>query len=209
MNLPNWLTLLRIILIPVFITLLLKFKESGVDSYRWWTTLTFVIAIITDALDGAIARVKNKKTELGTILDPLADKLLLLSGIIILSLDIPGLARLPIWVPISVLSRDFILIIGSVIIYMINNQINVKPNLLGKTTTFFQMATVLWILLGISYPFFVWRIAGSLTILSGLVYIRTGIRQLNSTQKSVPSDKLPHGEISNEDCSNRWKTECW
>jgi len=186
-NLPNWLTLLRIILTPVFIIFLLKFKENGVEFYRWAATLTFIVAVISDALDGAIARLRNEKTELGTILDPLADKLLLLSGIIILSLKIPGLVKLPMWVPISILSRDFILVIGSVVIYMINNRIDVKPNLLGKTTTFFQMATVLWILLGVPHPFFIWRITGSLTIFSGLVYIRTGIQQLNNIQESVPN----------------------
>lgn len=139
----------------------------------------FFIAVLSDAVDGAIARLRKQKTALGALLDPLADKLLLLSSVILLSLPIIGLTKLPIWIPVTFISRDLILIFGAIVIYIHNNELTVKPNLFGKVTTFFQMLTILWILIQLPYPNMIWRIAGFLTVISGIVYVYQGSKQLS------------------------------
>lgn len=178
MNLPNWITIIRILLIPFFIALLLKYRQVHVEYLRYYAIGIFLLAVITDALDGAIARLRHKKTQLGTLLDPLADKLLLLSAVLFLSTPIPGFTQLPIWILVTFISRDLILIFGTIVIYMQNQKITVRPNILGKVTTFSQMMTVLWLLFRFSHPQIVWRISGLLTIASGIIYLYEGSKQL-------------------------------
>ena len=182
MNLPNWITILRIVLIPFFIGLMLKYKETGLEYYRYYSILVFGTAVISDAVDGAIARIRHQKTQLGALLDPLADKLLLLSAVLLLSVPIQGLAYLPVWIPVTFISRDFLLIFGGIVIYIHSQKLTVKPNLLGKITTCSQMLTVIWILLQLPLPYLIWRSAGILTILSGLVYLWQGSKQLNNVK---------------------------
>ena len=174
MNLPNWITILRIVLIPFFVALLLKYKQTNLEYYRYYAIFVFGIAVISDAVDGAIARIRHQKTQLGALLDPLADKLLLLSAVLLLSVPIQGLVHLPVWIPVTFISRDLILIFGGVVIYINNQELMVKPNLLGKVTTCSQMLTVIWILLQLPLPYLIWRSAGILTILSGAVYLWQG-----------------------------------
>jgi len=102
MNIPNSLTILRILLIPCYIGLLIYGKFD-------YALIVLLVAGLTDALDGAIARMKNQYTRLGAVLDPLADKLLLTSGFITLSM----IHLIPSWVTILVVSRDVILMLGS------------------------------------------------------------------------------------------------
>lgn len=179
MNLPNWITLLRILLIPFFVAVLLKYRQVCLPYLRYYAILIFSLAILTDALDGTIARMKHKKTQLGALLDPLADKLLLLSAVFLLSIPIRGLAQLPIWVLVTFISRDLMLIFGAVVVYMQNQKLTVRPNLLGKITTFTQMLTIIWILFLLPLPHIVWRIAGFCTILSGAIYLYKGSKQLS------------------------------
>lgn len=178
MNLPNWITLLRILLIPFFVAMLLKYRQMGLEYFRYYAIGIFILAVITDAVDGAIARIRREKTQLGMLLDPLADKLLLLSAVLLLSMPITGLKQLPIWIPVTFISRDLLLIFGTIVVYMQNQKITVKPNLLGKITTFSQMITVLWLLLRFPLPHIIWRLAGLFTILSGIFYLYKGSKQL-------------------------------
>lgn len=178
MNLSNWITLLRILLIPFFVAMLLKYRQMQLEHFRLYAIFIFGLAVVTDALDGAIARIRHKKTQLGTLLDPLADKLLLLSAVLLLSIPISGLRQLPIWIPVTFISRDLMLIFGAIVVYMQNQKITVKPNLLGKVTTFTQMLTVIWVLLLFPFPQIVWRTAGFFTILSGVFYLYKGSKQL-------------------------------
>lgn len=182
MNLPNWITIFRILLIPFFVTMILKYRQMHIEYYRYYAICIFLLAIISDAVDGAIARIRHKKTQLGTLLDPLADKLLLLSAILLLSISIPGFKQLPIWVLVTFISRDLILIFGAIVVYLNNQKLTIKPNLLGKITTFSQMVTVMWILLQFPQPQDIWRIAGIFTILSGVLYLYKGSKQLNKSQ---------------------------
>lgn len=182
MNLPNWIALLRIVLIPFFVAMLLKYRQAHLEYYRYYAIIIFVLAVVTDALDGTIARVRHKKTQLGTLLDPLADKLLLLSAVLLLSIPIAGIQQLPIGVLVTFISRDLILIFGAIVIYMQNQKLIVRPNILGKATTFTQMLTVIWILFRFPFPQIIWRIAALLTLLSGTFYLYTGSKQLGKTQ---------------------------
>ncbi len=131
MNLPNYITLLRIVLIPFFINFM-------VYGYNREALIVFVVACITDALDGLIARLTNTQTKLGAFLDPMADKLLIISAFVTLVL----LEMLPVWLVIIVVSRDVILVLGSIALYFTGHNFVAKPSLIGKTTTVLQLVTV-------------------------------------------------------------------
>lgn len=179
MNIPNWITISRILMIPFFVAMMLKYKETQLEYFRYYAVAIFLFASLTDALDGAIARISRTKTQLGTILDPFADKMLLVSAVVLLSIPIPGIRHLPIWVLVAFISRDLILIFGAIIIYIQNHALIIRPNILGKITTFSQMLTVVWILFCLPLPNLVWRVAGLLTILSGFMYVYNGSKQLS------------------------------
>ncbi|GKS57177.1 CDP-diacylglycerol--glycerol-3-phosphate 3-phosphatidyltransferase [Nitrospira sp.] len=136
MNLPNSLTALRILMIPVFVGLLVYDQPDR-------ALIVLVLAGITDALDGAIARVTNQRTPLGEVLDPLADKLLLVAGFVTLSV----LHMVPSWVAIVVVSRDLILIIGTMVARLTDSPLDIKPTILGKGTTALQLLYLVLVLL--------------------------------------------------------------
>ncbi|MFH1459236.1 MAG: CDP-diacylglycerol--glycerol-3-phosphate 3-phosphatidyltransferase [Candidatus Omnitrophota bacterium] len=175
MNLANWISIFRIILIPIFISTIVYYSP-GKDYLRFLALIIFVTAVLSDGIDGYIARTKKLKTRLGSFLDPLADKLLLSSSFITLALahNIPLEIRLPLWVPILVLSRDIILTLGSLLIHVITGDLKITPSILGKLTTFFQMVTIVCILLQYHFSFIVWHIAVFFTIVSGFDYIIKG-----------------------------------
>lgn len=181
MNLANKITITRILLIPFFVMSLMIYKPySGFISYLPF--LIFFICVLTDALDGFIARRFNQKTKLGTILDPIADKLLLLTAFISLTFFsiFPTELKIPTWVFLIIISRDILIMLGSVIIVFMTGDLHIKPSWLGKITTFFQMLTVVLILLQIKKSFIAWNIAAIFTILSGIDYLLRGSRMLNS-----------------------------
>ena len=175
MNLANRITILRILLIPFFIASVLYSKlEIAI--------LIFIIASITDGIDGYIARTRGQRTELGKILDPIADKLLILSALICLSVakSIPPNLKLPPYVPIIIISRDAIIVLGVLLIYFIKGHLEVKPTTVSKVTTFFQMLTVVAILLRSGFSPLIWNIAVGFTIVSGVNYFIKGSRILNA-----------------------------
>lgn len=180
MNLANKISIARIILIPFFIA-------SIVYSKMELALVFFIIAVITDGVDGFIARALKQKTELGTILDPMADKLLLISAYICLSIvtTIPPQLKLPPYVPIIVISRDAIIVLGSIVIHMITGELKVAPSILGKVTTFFQMITIVSILIKYNSSFIIWNIAVLLTIVSGIDYVIKGSRLLSENHYVV------------------------
>ena len=131
MNLPNYITLARVVLVPFFINFLIY-------GYYGAALAVFVVAGVTDALDGMIARITKQKTELGAFLDPLADKLLIISAFVTLAL----LGMLPIWLVVIVVSRDVILVFGSLIIYFMGHHFKSRPSITGKVTTVLQLLVV-------------------------------------------------------------------
>jgi len=131
MNIPNLLTILRILLVPVIAVLLM---EGSYGTTVW----LFLLAGFTDALDGYIARKLNQVTYLGSILDPVADKVLILTTVIILALS----ARIPWWVATAIILRDVIIIGGAVTWYLRTRKFEMDPSILSKVNTFLQIGLV-------------------------------------------------------------------
>lgn len=174
MNLANKITIFRILLVPFFIALVLY--------ARWEMALiVFVTAALSDALDGYIARTLKQKTELGKILDPIADKILILSAFICLSVveQVPPGIKLPVYVSLVVFSREAIIILGALLIYIIKGKLEIKPILTSKITTVLQMITVIGVLLKLPASPILWNIAVAFTVYSGAEYIIKGSRILN------------------------------
>ena len=160
---------------PFFFTALVSYTP-GKERERWTAFALFLAAALTDMLDGFLARVTQSRTELGRFLDPLADKLLLLSGFIGL-LVVPGLPyRPPLWITVTVVFRDLMIVAGLVIIFLIRGTFPIQPNFWGKATTAFQMATLLAILLGWPLSLPLCYMTAALTIVSFGVYT---VRELN------------------------------
>ncbi len=173
LNLPNFLTLLRIVGIPIFLILLVdgRYPEAlGV----------FVAAGVTDALDGAIARLTHTKTTLGAYLDPAADKLLLLSAFITLAF----MNEVPRWLTVVVISRDVVVVLGYFLLFTMTQQpMEIRPSLSGKLSTFFQLASVALVLVGLVRPDLVaplleqtcFYAAAILTTAAGAQYVYRGL----------------------------------
>jgi len=175
-NLPNSLTILRILLVPVFVGLLL-YEHYDI------ALLTLLIAALTDILDGMIARITDQRTRLGEYLDPLADKLLLMSAIITLSV----LHFIPIWAVIVVVSRDAILLTGTLVANLPEIHIDISPTILGKGTAFAQICYIIITMLSVTGRVslalvepFLWVMV-ALTVGSGVHYLFRGIQYLNGS----------------------------
>jgi cardiolipin synthase len=125
----NQLTILRMLMIPVFVILL-------VYGYRGWALISFIIAGITDLLDGLIARLAGQKTTLGAWLDPMADKLLLVTMFVVLTLPGLGLAnRLPLWFTVLVISRDVAIVLTVAVVNLAVGPRTFRPSIYGKVAT--------------------------------------------------------------------------
>lgn len=180
----TWITCFRILLVPVFVTALIYYDESGRtgapdEFYRWLAVTAFLAAALSDAVDGWLARRFNQGSKLGAILDPLADKTLMLAALITLSfVSVPGMDRFPIWFLALVLSRDAILVGGYVCLHCIHAPVQVKPHWTGKVSTFLQMGAVARVLLDADFiPFrpLLWITAG-FTFAALILYLNEGIR---------------------------------
>jgi len=171
LTVANQLTLLRMLLIPAFIVLIIE-GELG------WALFVFAIAGVTDALDGVIARRWGKKTTLGAWLDPMADKLMLVSAFVVLTLPNLGLAnKLPLWLTALVISRDVGIVITVAIINLAIGRRTFRPSIFGKIATAVYIITVsmamLFNYLGYHSPVVDWCVFASvaITLLSGFHYI--------------------------------------
>src|SRR6185436_19174730 len=112
MTTANKVTILRMLLIPFFVVEVLYYVRTGNENYRLAAILCFAVAAILDGVDGYIARHYNQWSELGTILDPLADKLLLVSGIVLLSFDhAPYFDQIPLWLTGTIIGRDILILV--------------------------------------------------------------------------------------------------
>lgn len=176
-NIPNSLTLLRILLIPVFVGLMLY--------ERYEPALAVLLgAGLTDALDGTIARAANQRTKLGMYLDPLADKLLLTSGFLTLSV----LHLVPLWVVILVVSRDVILLAGTLLAQLTDSSVDIAPTLLGKGTTVLQLIYLVLAVAVVSRQIDIQLLQPvlylmvGLTVMSGAHYLYRGFARLNTGQ---------------------------
>ncbi|MGQ0809700.1 MAG: CDP-alcohol phosphatidyltransferase family protein [Nitrospiraceae bacterium] len=177
MNVPNSLTILRILLIPVYVGFLVYGRYDHALG-------VLIVAGITDGLDGTIARVANQQTKLGAFLDPLADKLLLMSGFVTLAI----LHLIPSWIAIVVVSRDLILMVGTVVAQLTDSHVDLSPTLSGKGTTLLQLAYIVLIVFLVSRQLDTGLIQPLLylmvgfTLSSGFYYLYRGYR--HTTAKS-------------------------
>ncbi len=177
-GLPNIITVIRIILTPLFVILLLKDMQG-------YALLIFTLAGISDGLDGFLARYTNQQTTLGAHLDPLADKLLLTSAYICLAV----MRLIPGWLAVLVITRDVIILIGIAVFSMTGISVSIKPSLISKCTTVFQLSTIFFSLLQPRFTqafalgwALIW-ITAALTILSGLHYIYLGLANMQNGPK--------------------------
>lgn len=179
MNIPNVITIVRILAVPLAIWLII----SGEYRVAFWV---FVTAGVSDGVDGFIAKRFNQTTELGSYLDPVADKLLLVSIYVTL-----GFSRLiPAWLPIIVASRDIFIIGGVLIMVMIGHPLVVKPLMLSKVNTAAQIILAGGILFALGYGFadsniWMWGYfaVAFLTLASGAQYLLGWVRQMASTEQ--------------------------
>lgn len=186
-TLATRITILRILGVPVFVLLLIYYKnclleEIPADGYRIAALLVFVLIAASDALDGYLARSRNEITRLGTILDPIADKALMLASLILLTRPALEVLRpqFPIWFTLLVISRDAILILGSFLINSIYAHVEIKPRLTGKASTALMMLTITLVLLKLSQAVLnpLLMATGACVLISGLQYLYDGIVQL-------------------------------
>jgi len=167
----NQLTLLRMLLIPAFVILVL-YGRLG------WALVVFVVAGITDGLDGLIARRSGQHTQLGAWLDPMADKLLLVTTFVMLTLPGLGLAnRLPLWLTVLMISRDVLIVLTVTIINLAVGPRTFRPTIYGKIATGTYIATAVWAMLfnylgrrAVVVDLFIYA-SLVITLVSGLHYI--------------------------------------
>jgi cardiolipin synthase len=178
MTIPNMITVLRIILVPIFIIYMINGRTLA-------SLVVFSIAGFSDALDGFIARIFHQKSNLGAHLDPLVDKILLSTAYITLAI----FKLIPAWLAVLIISRDVIILLGVLVLYITHYPVTIHPSVLSKATTCMQVATVFIVLsrgyIAIQFlnPYALW-LAGLLTIASGLQYIRIGLIILSQGMNS-------------------------
>jgi len=176
-TIPNLLTMFRMVLIPIFVSLLFYQKF-------WWALAVFVTAGVTDGLDGLLARRFAMESQLGTVLDPIADKLMLVTAFVVLSMrsvfptPLPGHLPVPFWLTIAVISRDVFIIVGAAAINIMTGFRGFRPSLLGKVSTTVQIFAIAIIIFAASYPYgtgyylpTVYAIVFGLAVFSGAHYV--------------------------------------
>lgn len=191
LTVPNLLTFLRMGLIPVF-AIFLYYGEFG------WALAAFLIAGFSDGLDGLIARTFSQQSELGTVLDPIADKLLMTTAFILLTFlnNLPDVDYLPIWFSVTalVIGRDVLITAGAAAIHIVTGFRGFQPSLPGKISTLVQVATIGLVLVTAAFPWingFYLPIAYIavivFTFISGVHYIFFVAKLINDDAKNQPN----------------------
>ncbi|MGC8916063.1 MAG: CDP-alcohol phosphatidyltransferase family protein [Thermoanaerobaculum sp.] len=176
-TIPNGITLLRLVLVPLFALAVVG------RNYRW-AFAVFILAGLSDALDGALARWLAARSLLGTYLDPIADKALLVTAYIVLTWPAPGVVSIPLWLTVLALSRDVLIVLVALLLYLGAGIREFKPSFLGKATTVVHIVTVAAVVVANLQPLpEVWLsalfyAAFALTLLSGLDYLRRAALQV-------------------------------
>jgi len=175
---PNQITLLRLGFLPFFLILVLYEKYE-------WALFVLVFVALTDAVDGYLARTLHQKSALGAYLDPIADKLLLSSSFVVLAME----KKIAWWLTVLVLSRDLLLLVVAAVILIIQGYRPFPPTLLGKATTFFEIALVFFVVFAAAYPNdraegiirYLGLTVAAFVIVSGFHYAFTVARRLHTT----------------------------
>ena len=179
LTVANQLTLLRMLLIPALV-ILVVYGMNG------WALVAFIVAGVTDALDGVLARWWSRPTKLGALLDPMADKLLLISTFVVLTLpelDLPN--HFPVWLTVLVISRDVIIVVTVAVVNLAIGRRTFRPSMLGKLATLVYILTIALVLLynwlgrgSLVVDAAIWA-ALAITLVSGLHYIVHAARVLS------------------------------
>ena len=194
MTTANKVTIARILMIPLFVMMAIYYGRDKEAWQRWCAIGIFVLAAASDGIDGYIARHYNQKSRLGVILDPIADKGLLLTAIITLSFS-NWAYEFPLWFPVLIVTRDIVIVAGTLTLHYLNGTVRVRPSWTGKTATAMQMIAISLCML--QFNFFhsevqlgSWHVpfnfldlpvllAALFTLVSGVGYVTDGIRQLH------------------------------
>ena len=188
---PNLLTVFRMVLIPVFVSLLFY--------QRFLLALgIFILAGVTDGLDGLLARRFNQKSQLGTILDPIADKLMLVTSFVVLSMrsvfpqPLPSHLPVPFWVTVAVISRDVFILVGAAI-NIVTGFRGFRPSMLGKINTTVQIFAIAAIMFAASFPYgtgyylpTIYATVFTFSVLSGAHYVFFVSKLVNEDRRSEP-----------------------
>jgi cardiolipin synthase (CMP-forming) len=184
MTIPNLITGIRVILVPIFIIYLINGKLMS-------ALVVFTVAAVSDGVDGFIARLFDQKSRLGAFLDPLADKILLVAAFITLAVS----DLIPPWLTVTVISRDFFILLGVLILYLHGTDFTIRPSILSKATTCVQLVTVFVVLAKGQFPVldqrvkYLFWLAGLLTISSGLHYMRNWFGMMGEDSLAAAGDK--------------------
>lgn len=183
MNFANKISTFRILIVPFFIASLIYYSPER-DYLRFVALFIFILAVVSDAVDGYVARKSKQMSKAGMVLDPLGDKLLLMSAFICLATIKEFSLRFPFWVTLVVISRDTIILLGTVVIYMVKQNIDIYPSRWGKLTTTFQMLAVVVVLMQFRFAYIFWWTACFFTVISGIDYIKRGFKILYAVDNS-------------------------
>lgn len=210
MTTANKITIARILMIPLFVMMAIYYGRSvqhgtPLDWQRWTAIAIFVLAAASDGIDGYIARRYNQRSRLGVVLDPIADKGLLLAAIITLSVS-NWAYEFPVWFPVLIVARDIVIVAGTLTLHYLNGSVQVKPSWTGKSATALQMVAIALcmfqlnlfhrtVVLGswtlqvdfLDIPVY---LAGLATFISGAGYVFDGIRQLQAKGHGDPKSSF-------------------
>jgi len=179
MNIANKISTFRILSVPFFIATLVYYEPFR-DYLRFVALGIFILGVFSDLADGYIARKSKQQSRAGLVLDPLGDKLLLISAFIMLYIikDLPLGVKFPLWATLIIISRDAIILLGVVVIYVVKQRMDISPTRWGKLTTTFQMLAVIAVLLQFEFAFLFWWVAVLFTVISGADYVKRGFKVL-------------------------------
>lgn len=199
MTLASKITLTRLFLVPVFAVLAIYYGDSIAEEkprewLRWAALGVFILASASDGIDGWIARRFNQRSRFGAVIDPIADKSLLLTALITLSLVDwgPNGWRLPLWFTALVIVRDCVILGGVAVLHFINHHVHIEPHWSGKVCTVLQMVALGWVMLRFIPLDPIWpcALAAVFTVWSGAAYVRMGIHQLKDSPHLQPGSHL-------------------
>jgi len=197
LNWPNRITITRIVLVAPFVICLLNLNGPW-PGWRYLALALFVVMGASDALDGFLARRLGESTPLGRYLDPVGDKLLITSAVILLSIDATAVHdfRLPSWVPVIAIGKDVLTVIGFLLLFAGTGQFYVQPRIWGKVCTVIQLVMIGYGLAAPDMPGWLnrlwpmlWWLASAAAVVALVDYVRLGNRFVAQHQAAHPSPK--------------------
>ena len=177
MNLANRITLARLLLIPVILATILAYRPER-EWLRYAAACLYLVAALSDILDGYIARRYDQKTRLGAVLDPLADKLLVNLSLVFLAVNEYFAVLVPMWLPVLVLGRDTVITGGAYLLNRYYGPFRPRPRILGKVTTVSQSVAVIAVLLGVFFAYHVVMVMVALCLVSLIDYFYKGMEKV-------------------------------